>query len=152
MPLTNAQWGSIMKDPTKRIDGDIEWIEDEDHPPARRFSARVETTARLPLFVHGRCNPLARSLSYVLVLKSEGRIYGLDMGKDHCNPQGNRVGNPHKHRWSEIYRDNEAYAPKDITAPVSDPVSVWRQFCAEAGIGHNGRMHSPHVSMERPFS
>ena len=149
MPLTNAEWDSIVKDPSKRVDGDIEWIEDDHRSPARGFRARVETTAKWPLFVHGWYNPLAGKLSYSLFLQTEGRIYGLDLGKDHHNPQCNRVGDPHKHRWSEFYGDKEAYAPEDITAPVSDPVSVWRQFCAEAGIGHNGRMQSPPVSMER---
>ena len=73
------------------------------------------------------------------------------MGNDHHNPQCDRVGDPHKHQWSERYLDREAYAPEDITAAISDPASVWRQFCAEANIGHNGRMQSPPVSMERPF-
>jgi hypothetical protein len=31
----------------------------------------------------------------------------------------------------------------DITAPVTDPISVWRQFCAEAKIKHDGVMHPP---------
>lgn len=151
MPLTNAEWDSIMKDPSKRVDGDIEWGEDEHHSPARRFRARVVTAARWPLFVHGWYNPETGKLSYSLFLKTDGRIYGLDMGMDHTDPQGNDLGDPHKHEWSERYRDREGYAPEDITAPVSDPISVWRQFCAEAGIGHNGKMHSPPVSMGRLF-
>ena len=32
------------------------------------------------------------------------------------------VGEKHKHRWSERYRDKEAYVPTDVAAPVSDPV------------------------------
>ena len=151
MPLTNAEWDFIMKDPSKRVDGDIEWVGDEHHFPARRFRARVETAAGRPLFVLGRYNPLARKLSYSLFLKTDGRIYGLDMGHDHTDPQGNDLGDSHKHEWSECYRDREGYAPEDITAPVFDPVSVWRQFCAEANIRHNGRMHSLPVSMEWPF-
>ena len=40
-------------------------------------------------------------------------------------------------------REKEAYVPTDVTAPVSDPVSVWKEFCIEAGIQHNGRMNRP---------
>lgn len=40
-------------------------------------------------------------------------------------------------------RDKEAYVPGDITAPVADPVAVWKQFCSEASITHNGELHAP---------
>ena len=65
------------------------------------------------------------------------------MGKDHHNPQCEQVGDTHKHRWSEQYRDKEAYVPTDVTGAVSDPVAVWKQFCAEARIQHDGSMSSP---------
>ena len=152
MPLTDVEWDSVLSDPSKRIDGDIEWVEDEYRSPARCFRAKVDSTAGWGLLVHGRYNPLAETLSYTLFLNTEGRIYGLDMGKEHHNPQCDRVGDPHKHRWSERYRDKEAYVPKDITAPISDPVSVWKQFCAEAGIDHNGQMQSPPALNERLFT
>lgn len=86
---------------------------------------------------------LIPALTYVLILKTEGRIYGLDLGKDHHNPQCDPVGETHKHRWSETFRDKEAHVPKDITAPPSEPVAVWRQFCAEAELKHEGKMHHP---------
>ena len=152
MPLTDVEWDSVLSDPSKRIDGDIEWVEDEYRSPARCFRAKVDSTAGWGLLVHGRYNPLAETLSYTLFLNTEGRIYGLDMGKEHHNPQCDHVGDPHKHRWSERYRDKEAYVPKDITAPISDPVSVWKQFCAEAGIDHNGQMQSPPALNERLFT
>jgi hypothetical protein len=53
------------------------------------------------------------------------------------------VGERHKHRWTERFRDKEAYVPEDITAPASQPLDVWRQFCAEAGIEHQGRLFPP---------
>ena len=49
----------------------------------------------------------------------------------------------HKHSWSECYRDKEAYVPTDVTAPATDQVSVWKEFCIEAGIQHTGRMNGP---------
>ena len=69
------------------------------------------------------------------------------MGKDHHNPSCNLVGEKHKHSWKEQLKDKEAYVPDDITAPVTDPVAVWEQFCTEAHIIHNGEMHTPH----RPY-
>ena len=143
MSLTNAEFDSIIQDKSKRIEGNIDWIEDEDHSPARVFRANIESAAGWPLFVQGRYNPLACTLTYALILKTAGRIYGLDLGKDHHNPQCNQVGEKHKHKWSEQYRDTEAYVPSDITAQVSDPVEVWKQFCKEADIEHDGELRQP---------
>lgn len=42
-----------------------------------------------------------------------------------------------------MLRDKEAYVPADITAPVTDPVAVWKQFCQEAKIQHEGKMLQP---------
>lgn len=41
------------------------------------------------------------------------------------------------------YGDREAYAPDDVSAPASDPVAAWKEFCAEARIRHEGRMERP---------
>ena len=78
-----------------------------------------------------------------MILKTAGRIYALDLGKDHHNPQCDYVGEKHKHRWTEQFRDKEAYVPKNITANAADPVGVWRHFCAEAGITHLGTLRPP---------
>ena len=143
MPLTNAEFVAILEDTSKRIEGDIAWTEDEDRSSAWVFRANVESAVGWPLFIQGRYNPLARTLTYALILKTAGRIYGLDLGKDHHNPQCNQVGEKHKHTWSEQYRDKEAYAPDAITAQVSEPVEVWEQFCREAGIEHDGELRQP---------
>ncbi len=73
------------------------------------------------------------------------------MEQDHHNPDCNQVGEKHKHRWNEIFRDKEAYAPNDITAPVSKPVAVWEEFCQEAGIEHNGALKHPPSWQEELF-
>ena len=143
MRLTDAEYRAILEDGTKQIVGDITWGEDEDHSPAREFGIDIESTRGWPLFAKGRCNPEAATLNYTLILKSVGRIYALDLGKDHHNPQCNHVGEKHKHRWSERYGDKEAYVPDDVNATISDPVAVWREFCAEARIRHEGLMRRP---------
>ena len=66
-----------------------------------------------------------------------------DHGQDHRNPDGNLIGEKHKHRWSDAHRDKQAYVPPDITAPPSDPVLVWSQFCLECRIEHEGTLAPP---------
>jgi hypothetical protein len=143
MALTLTEFETMLADTTKRIEGDIVWQEDEDRSPCLEFRAEIQSDSGWPLFVRGSYNPLIPALSYVLLLKTTGRIYGLDLGKDHHNPQCQQVGEKHKHRWSEQFRDKEAYAPDDIAAPASDPAAVWVQFCGEAAIMHQGRMTPP---------
>ena len=143
MLLTDTEFASILENETKRVQDDIMWKEDEDHSPGLEFRVDVESTNGWPLFVKGRYNSAAGTLTYALILKTAGRIYALDLGKDHHNPQCEQVGEKHKHRWSERYRDKEAYVPADVNAPVSDPVAVWKEFCSEAGIRHDGRMNRP---------
>lgn len=141
--LTTYAFEAILNDPSKRIQGDISWQEDEDHSPSVEFRAEVQSDEGWPLFVRGSYNRLIPALSYVLILQTEGRIYGLDLGKNHHNPQCNYVGDRHKHAWTEQFRDKQAYVPEDITRPASDPVKVWSQFCREANLKHEGRMAAP---------
>ena len=136
MSMSEAEFASIMSD-EKRIIGNITWGDDSDHSPARSFRAEVETDEGWPLFVQGRYNRRARKLSYSLILRTAGRIYGLDMGKNHGT-----AGEKHKHR------NREVYAPDDITALYDDPATVWEQFCREAHIEHKGQMYSPTGSRE----
>lgn len=143
MTISNTEFQTLINDASKLIDGDIAWLEDEDHSPCLEFRAEVRSANGWPLFMRGSFNPLIPALSYALILQTSGRIYGLDLGKDHHNPQCNQVGEKHKHRWTDQYRDKEAYEPEDITASAGDPVAVWTQFCEEARIAHQGQMMLP---------
>ena len=149
MPLTDAEFTSILDDRTKRIQGDVCLEEGRGSLAGVGVPAQVESTSGWPLFVKGRYSSMAGTLNYALILKTAGRIYALDLGKDHHNPQCEQVGEKHKHRWSERYGDKEAYVPSDVNAPVSDPVAVWKEFCAEAGIQHDGRMKQPPPRQEK---
>jgi hypothetical protein len=141
--LTRQEFDVILADTTKRILGDIDWREDADHSPAREFRIEVSSDSGWPIFIVGRWNPYAGTLSYVLIHRGAGRIYGLDLGADHHNPTCERVGEKHKHAWTEEFRDKQAYVPSDITASWDQPVEVWRQFCRQANITHQGQMHPP---------
>lgn len=151
MALTQAEFEALVADSSKRIDGDISWQEDEDHSPAVEFRAEVASSPGYPLFVRASYNALAKTLSYALIHRATGRIYALDLGKDHHNPSCTNIGEKHKHSWTEALRDKEAYVPTDITASATDPVAVWKQFCAEASIAHNGELHPPPL-IELEFS
>lgn len=149
--ITQKEYDAILADATKRIDGHIDWCEDADHSPAREFRVELQSDAGWPLVVVGRFNPYAGTLSYVLIHRGAGRIYGLDLGADHHNPTCQRVGERHKHRWNEAFRDKEAYVPADITAEWNKPLDVWEQFCREAKIEHRGQMRPPAVQEELPL-
>jgi hypothetical protein len=141
--MKQQDFETLLADTTKKIDENITWEMDEDHSPTVEFRVNVMSQARYPLFVKGSYNPAAQTLTFALIHRYFGRIYALDMGKDHHNPSCSNVGRKHKHRWSETLRDKEAYVPDDITALVNDPISVWQQFCNEAHLTHNGVMYSP---------
>lgn len=141
--LPQDEFEEIINDDSKTIEGDILWDADEDHSPAVEFRAEIISEAGYPLFVKGSHNPFTEKLTYALIHRGVGRVYALDLGQDHRNPDGQLIGEKHKHRWDENFKDKAAYAPTDITAPATDPVQVWQQFCREARILHNGEMKSP---------
>jgi hypothetical protein len=141
--MNQNEFEALISDQSKIIMGNISWSDDEDHSPSVEFRADIASDAGYPLFVRGSYNSLAQALSYVIIHRGVGRIYALDIGKDHHNPSCHHVGETHKHRWDERLRDKDAYVPEDITAGVEDPVKVWRQFCAEARIKHRGRLLRP---------
>ena len=143
--MTEAEVDILIRGTTKTIVGDIPWAEDEDHSACREFRVEVTTAAAYPLFIVGSTNPRAQALSFSLILRPVGRIYSLDIGKEHHNPRCNMVGETHKHRWTDMWRDKDAYAPTDITASANEPILAWNQFCAEAGIVHVGVLLDPPV-------
>jgi hypothetical protein len=146
--MLQTEFETLINDGTKRIIGDISWIEDEDHSPAVEFRIEVQSESGWPLFVKGSYNAVANALTYALVHRGSGRIYALDLGKDHHNPGCEKVGEKHKHRWTESFRDKEAYVPSDITALAQEPREVWSEFCVEARIIHEGVFHAPPMMIQ----
>jgi hypothetical protein len=139
MILTQDEFEAILNDASKYVKEDIFW-----RPEGIWFKFRtslITKSTNYSLFLQGTHNPHIPTLSYTLICPPRTRIYALDLGKDHRNPDGELVGEIHKHRWSEVYHDKQAYCPLDITACASDPIGVWKQFCDEAMIDHNGVMH-----------
>ena len=148
MTISQQDFESILADDTKQVTGDITWTDDDDHSPALEFRAEVESDTAYSLFVVGKYNPLAGKLSYAFIRRGVGRIYALDLGSEHRNPDGRKVGEMHKHKWRHGYRENFAYIPSDITQPWDRPIEVWNQFCAQAKLHHNGAMRPPDIQEE----
>lgn len=145
MDFTETEMAAILADTTKAVVGDITWVTDEDHSPTVEFRVEIVSQAGYPLFVRGSFNPLAQALTFVIIHASSRRIYALDLGKDHHNPSCQNVGEKHKHRWTDQFRDKDANVPPDITQPATSPVAAWKEFCAEANIVHQGVMHAPPI-------
>ena len=149
-PAMDAEYKAIIDDDAKSITQSIAWHDAPDDPTVQEFRVNVDCPNAAAMFIKGRYNPSAGKLSYTLVMQSVGRIYGLDLGASHRNPNGDRIGDTHKNYRAEGARDNWAYAPEDITASCDDPVGVWHQFCAEANIRHTGIMPQPPISRKMP--
>lgn len=152
MALTQSEFEAILADESKIITGDIAWQEDEDHSPSVEFRVEVTSEPGYPLFVRGSFNPLIPAVTFAVIHKGAGRIYALDLGKDHHNPDCVNVGEKHKHRWKESVRDKEAYVPPDISAAASQPVLLWQQFCKEAKIRHEGTFRPPPPHQQELFA
>ena len=151
MAISQQEFEYILTDPSKEVLGDIVWTDDVDHSPAKEFRVEVQTDEEYGLFVVGRYNPFSGKLSYCFILRGVGRIYGLDLGRAHRNPDGVQIGETHKHRWRHGALDRFAYEPDDITEPWNRPQAVWDQFCSEAELQHNGIMRAPEVPRELPL-
>ncbi len=143
MTLNQQEYDSIINDNTKVISEDIEW-EGSPNSPAREFRVDIASDEDHPIFIKGWYNPRSGKLSFAIIHRTAGaRIYGLDLGAEHYNPDGKPVGEKHKNYWVPGSRDKWAYVPADITATWDNPVEVWGQFCAEANLRHSGIIRRP---------
>ena len=141
----------FIRDRSKWIDGDIGWAPDNNNNPAARvFRRRILHNGDNLTFVVARFNYMASKLTYCIFHPTAGRIYGLDIGVMHRNPNLKVVGRIHKHSWNPRDRDKYAYVPSDITATWDQPIRAWREFCDEAGIQHYGELDSPSVQTALP--
>lgn len=145
--LNEAEVQQILDDQSKIIRGDLEWSTKADHPIWVGFVAPVESNLGYPLFLNASLNHEAGKLSFALVVRGERRIYGLCLGVGHTDLEtGSRLGEKHKHRWTDRYADKSVYSPGDITVDASAPDVAWVQFCREARIRHEGHLRplAPH--------
>jgi hypothetical protein len=142
--VTEAEFQAILSDTTKRVAGDLSWRRPEDgHATALAFRADIENAPQQPLLVKVWYNRVVPTLSFSLIHRPTGRIYGLDIGPEHHNPSCTHIGSDtHKHVWTDAVRDKHAYRPEDITARADQPNLAWEQFCREANITHDGVLYA----------
>ena len=150
MILSQQEYNAIIDDDTKVIAKDIEW-QPRSNSPASEFRIDIDSDEGYPIFVKGWYNPSSGKLSYAIIHRSVGRIYGLDLGAEHRNPNGGLVGEKHKNYWVVGSRDKWAYVPDDITEKWNRPVEVWEQFCDEARLRHAGTLHYPITQRTLPL-
>ena len=106
--VTQQEIDEILSDGTKVVYEDIIWKNDDDHSPAQVFRVNVDSSSGHPIFINGWFNPSSGKLSFALIYRGIGRIYGLDLGAEHINPDGHPVGEKHKNYWVSGYRDKWA--------------------------------------------
>ena len=136
------------------ISENIAWIGDKKNSETVKFRVPVTSDRDYPIFVDGSYNRYLDRLSYKIIHREIGRrIYGLDMGKNHRNPDGKMIGENHIHEWSEEYEDRKAYSAEEyISSPATEPKEVWKEFCREANIDFRGVMEEiPPTQFEVDF-
>lgn len=151
MSLSNEDFELFINAEEKLISSDIRWSVDEDHSPSVEFSVEIENVLQRSALLKGTFNPLAQRISFAIIMQGVGRIYALDLGQDHKNPEGDYTGRKHKHRWTLQHKDKWAYVPNDITVDTGDIAELWRQFCIEAKIQHGGQFHLPPPRQQELF-
>ena len=91
MALSQLEYDAIVANETKRIQGDMFWRSSQ-NPLATMFRHDIDSNEGFPLFLQGWYNPYSGKLSYAIIYRGVGRIYGLDLGAEHINPDGRAVG------------------------------------------------------------
>lgn len=142
MVLSDQEFTKIISDKSKRIMENITWEGDRENSEIVKFRVPITSDNRYPIFINGSYNRYLERLSYKIIHKEiNRRIYGLDMGKDHKNPDETLVGKNHIHIWSETYGDKKAVSANErIFSTANEPVEVWQEFCREANIDFLGTM------------
>jgi hypothetical protein len=130
---------------SKRIVGQNQWREGDDGNWYMEMS--VEAEEQLPLHLYGRFNPRTGNYTFILFC---GRLNlrRLDVGKHHHNPECDNVGTPHKHRWTDRFRDNWAYEPPEMDDmdSISD---TFAKLLTECNITLDGRFVEPPHAYQR---
>ncbi len=68
----------------------------------------------------------------------------LHMGKTHHNPDCERLtGRVHKHRWSDAFREKQAYVPGEVDRASWE--TLLRSFLKECNIELRGRFAAPQI-------
>ena len=102
------------------------------HPQAYEFRRQVDYDGEQEVSLKIYFNPFASlpKLQIAFFVAGVGRIYGLCMNNSH--------GGMLMHKHNGKREDDNPYVPIDITAQANDPQAVWKEFCTESSLAHNG--------------
>jgi hypothetical protein len=131
--VTKGEFDSLLANRAKRIDGDIKWSESKTIPNVLDFRVRVFSTSGYALVIKGSHHLLLKKTSFTLFNQKLGRIFSVDFDRAHGD-----AGNCHLHRWN----GNKLTVIRATASPqiASNPLTLWRWFCEQAGITHNGQL------------
>jgi len=129
----------------KRIVGQNQWRQGDDGNWYTEIPVKAEE--QLPLQLYGRFNPRTGNYTFILFC---GRLNlrRVDVGKHHHNPDCDNVGTPHKHTWTERFRDKWAYKPPEMKNTDSIG-NTFAQLLTECNITLDGRFVEPPRAYQR---
>jgi len=131
--VTNAEVEAILK-ADKVITSTLRWSSRSSAKGRLYLEARVlaPDTSELLDFkgVRGKTN-----YSYALLWRGVP-IRKATLHFQHTNPDGQHIGEPHKHRWDENDEDGWAYVPDDMH--WDNPDQALLDFLAECKIRYTG--------------
>lgn len=132
--MTQAEFEAIIADLTKRIEGDISWNQDKSGI-VFDFRVKVRSDSGDQLSVKGSYNRKLGKISYTLF--TTDRIFSVDYDRDHGD-----AGNFHVHTWDESKRKCIATKATAASEISRDPLRLWKWFCEQAHITHDGVLQS----------
>lgn len=138
--LTEAE-ADLLIENDKEITAEIEWRRVNGSEAA---TVRVKNSSGRHLELRLRVQPKAPEQLHLVLLDSRQPLRRLDVRDGHTNPDGTRWEHQtHKHRWTDLHGDGEAYTPSDIPEPDGDVTpdhyrEIVEAFCQECNIDHAG--------------
>jgi hypothetical protein len=132
--VTQAEFEALIADLTKRIEGTISWSQDKSGV-VFDFRAKVKSDSGDQLSVKGSHNRKLGKTSYTLF--TTDRIFSVDYDRNHGD-----AGNFHIHAWDASRQKCVAMKASGQIEIARDPLRLWKWFCEQAHITHDGVLES----------
>lgn len=139
--VTQVEFDALIADRTKRIEGPIAWIPDQSGT-VFEFRVKVISAGGDQLTIKGSHNRKLGKTTYTLF--STDRIFGADYDRKHGD-----AGSFHVHRW-DANRQTSTATKADAGIEIGkDPLRLWKWFCEQAHIKHEGGALAPLPPVQR---
>ncbi|HXX69640.1 MAG TPA: hypothetical protein VEK07_20825 [Polyangiaceae bacterium] len=132
MDLDEATVSTILSE-SKTLSATV--LKFERKGPYLKARVAVQSATGYDLAVEVTCNPVVGKISACLFVKGVkpgwARIYGVDVGDDHHNPDCQMAGDPHRHnRWSVVHGCRFASPAPEFTSVTEEMVARFLQECS----------------------